>query len=189
MDNQKTLYVIPGYGESHEDNAYQDAILLAHNKGYIVKKIEISWDTDKVMDDYVAEALSQIKENEGEMVSGLGFSFGAYILALISPIINFNSLFFCSLSPYFKDDLINIPEEAKKELGEKFIKNIEKNVFPNISKAKAVFLVGENDWPQALDRTNKSFNLWQGQKEIVRIPNVGHDFGTPEYKNALSKVL
>ncbi len=189
MDSKKILYVVPGYGESCEEKAYQDIIQLAQNKGYVTKKIEINWDTDKVMDDYVAETLSQIKENEGEMVLGIGFSFGAYILALISPQINFHSLFFCSLSPYFNDDLVDIPEEAKNELGEKFIKNIEKNIFPTVSKAKAVFLVGEKDWSQALERTKKSFNLWQGEKESICIPNIGHDFDTPEYKNTLSNLL
>ncbi len=189
MDNKKILYIIPGYGESCEEKGYQEVIFLAEKKGYVIKKIEINWDIDKVMDDYIAEAFSQIKENEEEVLCGLGFSFGAYILALISPRIKFSSLFFCSLSPYFKDDMVTIPDEAKTELGEKFIKNVEKNIFPNKSKARATFLVGEKDWPQAIERAKKSFNLWSGEKQSISIQDIGHDFDTVQYREALSKVL
>ena len=182
-EENKILYVVPGFGETPRMKGYREIIKSAKQNGYAVFPIKIDWQENKTINEYAKEAMKAIKETTASSfsVSILGFSFGAYIVALLSKTIEFEKIYFCSVSPYFKDDMEYIPQEAKDYFGKKFMKSLSNQNFPNTSRAKAFFFVGGSDWPLAIERMEKSYKLWKGRKEKFIISKVEHDISDPFY--------
>lgn len=188
MHRKRRLYIIPGFGESTRSKNYKAVKKLAKNYGYIVKPLNIKWEERVVMSKYINELKKLLTANaESDYI--LGFSFGALILAAISSEKNFSKYIFCSMSPYFSDDIKNIPRESQNYFGKRFINDLKKISFPSENKNEAWFIVGKKDWTQAAHRAEKSYKLWQGKKRIIHVENAGHEMTSSKYIKALEKAL
>lgn len=171
---QLKLYIIPGLGQKPTDAPYIEITKLARKSGYATKLIEVDWNQAPNM--WLAKTKKQLNNSTKKDVI-LGFSFGAYIAAVLSPKIKSSKFIFCSISPYFLDDKKNLPKLAYKYLGEKLINELTKNKFPTASKSPAAFLIGDKDLEIVIERTKKSYRAWNGPKETVIVKNVGHALG------------
>ncbi len=184
------FFIIPGYGESPNGKAYRKIALAAKKKGHIPVPIEVDWRKNKSMSLYVKETKQKIrtslKNQKDKDIQILGFSFGAYIAALLTRKYYFQKIYFCSMSPYFKDDFSAIPTEWKKKLGKKMLQSLQKYKFPTTSKCSAVFLVGKKEPPISINRFHKSYRQWRGRKKKFIIEKSDHDIGNAAY---LKKVL
>lgn len=185
---KRKIYIIPGLGESTRKRCYIKIVEFAKKSGFSVVPINIKWKLDMYMDDFIRQANKEIPNNiKNDYI--LGFSFGAYITAVLSKKKKAKGFIFCSLSPYFKDDLNSIPDKSKKYFGKKMMNSFKKYSFPNKNKGSAYFLIGEKDWSIAINRMEKSFAIWSGKKEKYIVKNTGHDLSKKNYIDVLKKII
>lgn len=190
-------------GELPSQTKYQKIAAMAGKAGYKVEGIDIKWRTDMIMSDFVRQTEKQIKKilaKENRRVKAgqvkltvLGFSFGAYISAILSRKIKFEKIYFCSLSPYFKEDFILWPEKdlkkVEKVFGLRMFTDLKKNIFPKNIHTEAFFLVGEKEWAVILKSTPKHYKEWGGKKKLIFIKGVGHNIGHRKCLQALAKII
>ena len=130
----KVIYVIPGFTEQVKEKKYNSIIWIFKENKFKVIPVSISWKY-KTMDDYVQEFLTQFTQhNITDDIYILGFSFGAMISLIASTRVKIKTQFLCSLSPYFKEDLLQIKESWKGFIGKRRLENFEKLSFDALSK-------------------------------------------------------
>lgn len=185
---KKKLYIVPGFGESTRMKNYREVIKIGKENDFEIKPIKIIWDMDKNMDDYIKEVESQIPEMSKEDTI-LGFSFGAYIAYLLSNKKEFNNYIFCTISPYFKDNLKDIPQESKDYFGKNFINSLRKNNIHNGNKSNAWFLTGDKDWDLAIKTNKQASNKWSGNSNFILVKNCGHDLANLNYIKEVKKII
>lgn len=106
---KKIIYLIPGFGESHiKEKGWSKVAKLFEVNGFNPVHITIDWDktTPSSFSDYTKEFLQQFKKPKNTEVYVLGFSFGAIIAFLTATKTKPTALILCSLSPFFKEDLV-----------------------------------------------------------------------------------
>lgn len=184
----KNLYVIPGLGESLRYKNYHEVKRIAKETDIKIISVNINWEIGMDMSDFVMQAERLIPDQLDDSYI-LGFSFGAYIAAVISKKKKAEGFIFCSLSPYFKDDLEYIPSETVEYFDKKMMNSFQKYSFPETSKAKAWFLVGENDWSLAIARTKKAHRMWKGEKELVIVKEAAHELTNDNYVHEIQKIV
>jgi len=184
----KKLYIIPGLGESTRMKNYLEVIKFAKKEKFEVVSIKINWDTDKDMTDYVKEAEKQIPKNaEGDIL--LGFSFGAHIAATISKKVKFNKYIFCTISPFFKETISEIPKETKDYFGKKLVNSFKKFSFPKGNGSEAFFLTGEKEWPLAIKTNKKIAKNWKGKSKFILVKDSLHELSNKDYTREVSGIL
>ena len=182
------LYVIPGLGETTRSRNYSGLIHLARKLGFDVRPINIYWSQKKNMTNFLAEAEGKLpKDISKDYV--LGFSMGAYIAAVLSPNKRAKGYIFCSTSPFFKEDIKRIPKATKKYFGSKMINSFKKYSFPKNIPSRAWFLIGDQDWKIAIEKTRKIFKSWPGKKSLYLIKGAGHELNHSKYTERLEKIL
>jgi len=175
-------------GESIRASNYRDVILTAKKADLCVVPVNIDWGINMDMTDYINQADKKIP-NESVEDYILGFSFGAYISAILSKKKKMKGFIFCSLSPYFKENLKNIPEESKKYFGKKMMASFKKYSFSYNNQSKAWFLIGKKDWPLAIRQAKGSCNKWKGSKKLIVIKDAGHSLKHSNYIKALGRII
>ena len=188
MNKKKKIYIVPGFGESARMKNYRDVIRLSKEKGFEVMKIKIAWDMDKTIEDYLLEVSRQLPDvNEDDYI--LGFSFGAYITYILSQQKIFNGYIFCTISPYFKENLKDIPQDAKDYLGRKFMKSLEVYSLHKGTNSKAWFFTGEKDWELAIKVNKKASSIWKGESSFKLIKDTGHELSADNYTKEVGRVI
>lgn len=188
MKKKTKIYIIPGLGESVRNKNYREIIKSAKKAGFVVVPVNILWDQDMDMTDFVEQANKKIPDDSSEDYI-LGFSFGAYIASILSKKKKAKGVIFCSISPYFKEDLKEVPQESKDYFGKKMMSSFKRYTFPKKVMSDAWFLIGEKDWPLAISRAKRSFELWGGKKSLKVIKGVGHDLGNKKYSVVVEKII
>jgi hypothetical protein len=187
-DTIRKLYVIPGLGESTRMKNYRELIAFARAYGFSVVSVAIDWSDKMDMTDYIRQAENQIPNDISEDYI-LGFSFGAYISAILSKKKRAKGYLFCSISPYFKENIKDIPLESKDYFGPAFIKSLKKYSFPKNEEGRAWFFVGKKDWKLAIDTAKESRTKWEGRSALCLIPDAGHELSHPNYIKKLKEVI
>lgn len=182
------IYIIPGLGESTRMINYREIIKSFKKEGFEIVPINITWSTDMSMGDYINQANKQIPNlSDNDYI--MGFSFGAYIALILSKKKKVKGFIFCSLSPYFKENLKYIPKESVEYFGKKMIDSFKRYSFPAVSKSKAWFIVGEKDWPLVIKRAEESFNKWKGEKELIIVKKAEHELKHSNYIKEMKKII
>lgn len=188
MKKVKKLYIIPGFGESIRSKNYKHIIKNAKEFGFTIIPVNIQWNLHTPMSDFMRQAEEKISASTPEDYI-LGFSFGAYIAAVLALKKKIKGYIFCSISPYFKDDLKYIPKETKEYFGKVFINSLKKYLFPKGGYDHAWFLIGDKDWGIAIQRAHKAYKAWKGRKKIYIIKGAGHDLLNKNYVKQVKTIL
>ncbi len=175
----KILYIIPGFGETTKSVGYQNIINYAEEKGFVVISFDPQWKRSTIKN--WLEAFNKLVGKNIEDAVVIGFSFGAYIAALSAKNHRFSKIIFCSLSPYFKDDIQKLPALAHRMLGKKRIQHFSENSFPDNISTPALFIVGDKDMRFVIDRVKKSYKKWMGPKKLEIIKGAEHDINNDSY--------
>ncbi len=185
---KRALYIIPGYGESTKNKAYQEIRKIAMTKSYRVFGINIDWKRTGIID-WQNEALRIManKYEAGGVI--LGFSFGAMVSLYLAREFSFHKVYLCSLSPYFAEDLDLIPASSRKFFGTRRIQQFSRNSFRTPQECSASFMVGSEEWPVAIDLIKKRYKQWPGRKKILVIPGADHDISDARYLRAIARSL
>ena len=186
--SEEKLYIVPGFGETTRMKNYREVIEYAQKKGFCVTPITIGWDMDKNMSDYIKEVENQIpSKNEDDTI--LGFSFGAYITYMISKKKVFDNYIFCTISPYFKENLKYVPQESKDYFGEYFIESLKKYSIHKGEKNNAWFLVGEKDWDLAINVNKEAEKNWKGKSKFILVEKAKHELNHKSYLKEVDKII
>lgn len=187
MKKNKKLYIIPGFGESADSKRYKEKIInKLETLGLEVVTVKVDWDLDNI-DTAIQQVDSQIPNNSRDYI--LGFSFGSYVTAILSSKKKLKGYFFCSLSPYFKEDLLRIPQKWKDELGKKMVISLGQHSFPSKSKASAWFIYGDKEGKEVSDRAQSAYAIWKGKKELIIIKGVNHNLTSSKYSSAINELV
>jgi alpha/beta superfamily hydrolase len=182
------LYIIPGLGESTRMRQYRGVVQCAKGQGLRVVPVSIDWSDKMNMDDYIKQAEDKIP-NKVSQDYILGFSFGAYIAAILSSKKKARGYFFCSISPYFKENIKSIPEESKAYFGKDFMDSLQKHSFPKNGEGQAWFFIGKEDWKLAIEVAKDAYKKWHGKKKLFMISDAGHQLDHKKYEIAVNKVI
>ncbi len=187
----KTVFIIPGFRESAATKGYKEVASIFRKRGYQAVIISIHWN-HRTMTDYISQAKRAIgKEND---VILFGFSFGAIIAACIASESNVRSLFLCSLSPYFKEDLGGVPDSWKKFIGKRRLEDFSRRSFAKIASdidCPTHICLGEKEskaFP-SLKKRGMDASMRIKKSSMTVIPNAGHDLGDPAYQRGLSMLI
>ncbi len=184
----KKLYVIPGFGESTRSKNYRHIIKKAKEFGFTIMPVNIQWKLHTPMSDFVRQAKEKISASTPEDYI-LGFSFGAYIVAVLALKKRLKGYIFCSISPYFKDDLKYITKETREYFGKAFMNSLKKYSFPRGTRDRAWFLIGDKDWEIAIRRAHKAYKAWGGRKKIYLVKGAGHELSNKNYVKQIKTIL
>lgn len=191
----KTLFLIPGFTHSVKENAYKKVSAVFKKHGYTVIGFEPSWKRSTVSDQ-AATFISFVenKKINPDECAFLGFSFGAIIALIGAGKIKPKELFLCSLSPYFVEDMKDIPSRWRKIIGKNRMTDFEtmngKKISKKIVSATHLFVEGKEygEGPTVL-RRSKAIHKNIPKSNLTIVPNVGHDIGEKEYLTAIDKKL
>ncbi len=182
----KKLFIIPGFGETTKDIGYKKISALAKKKGYEVIPVDLEWDY-RVMTDWINTAKEKISvyEKDSELYI-LGFSFGAFAALDLSKEFNFKKILICSLStPYYKENLKQLPDSAKKWLGQRRLHDFKKYSIPKKISTNTYFFQGENEWVVARKQMTKIAT----KRSLKIIKGAIHDINNDLYIKTVTNIL
>jgi len=191
MQNKKTVYIIPGYEESHRRQpSYKKIAKIFQESGIKSIHIEINWHNKKPrrFSEYVQQFLMQYKKTKDTNIFVMGFSYGAVIAFLSEPKIKANGIILCSLSPYFKEDMKNLPEGWIRTWKKDFVdsdysfSDIAKDI-----KTKTYILAGKQEPKACLTRARSALRKIK-DSELILIKNVGHNINHKEYLEGIRDI-
>jgi esterase/lipase len=187
---KKTLYIIPGFGESVGMTPYPKIITVAKSNGYKVVTYNPKW-SHAVATDWIQGLNNKLKKEKSEHVSVLGFSLGAYTALSVAQNFHFKKIIVCSPSPFFKDDIRHMSRSAWKFLGKRRMQDFSKYRFPTNIKTEIVFMVGEMEKiPDSyMKNIDKRYRMCAGKKKKVIVPSAEHDLSSGDYLRAIEKEL
>lgn len=193
----KTLFIIPGFTHSVHQKEYKKVAAIFKRRGYTVIGFNPSWKRSTVSQQLDA-FLSFLKRKKPlHEFSILGFSFGAVIALLAAQTIKPKELFLCSLSPYFSEDIKDIPPRWKKFIGKRRLADFQtmncKTISKKISSKTHLFVEGKEykdgkEGPTVLRRA-KAVHKVIPESTLTIIPNTDHDIGRKEYIDAIQTML
>lgn len=187
---KKTLYIIPGFGESARMAPYPKIATIAKSNGYRVVTCSPKW-SRRVATDWIKELENRLKKEQAQRVTVLGFSLGAYITLNVARNFYFKKIIVCSPSPFFKDDIRHMGHSAWKFLGKKRMQDFNKYRFSTNIKSEITFMVGEkeNTPDFYMDNIDKRYRMWAGKKKKIIVPGAGHDIASGDYLKLIAKEL
>jgi esterase/lipase len=185
----KIVYIIPGFMQNTNLIGYKKIISFFKNQNFKIVPINISWKF-KTMKDYLKEFMNQFKRKNDDEVFLFGFSFGAMIAFISSKIIKPKMLILCSLSPYFKEDLIK-SKIAKKEVGKRRFNeflNYDFNKIAKEVKCKTILIVGKCE-PFNVFKKSLIANKKISNSKLIVVNNAKHDISQNEYLECIKKFI
>jgi len=188
MIKDKTIIIIPGFGESVENATYPVIKKEIKSLGYNVVFHQPKWKRNTIKK-WLSDFKEFLKKFEGIKPIVLGFSFGAYISIISAKDFRFSKIILCSLSPYFKDDIKNLPPIVYKILGQKRINDFKDYELPKNLGIPAIFLVGDKDINIVIQRSVSAYKKYKGNKKIIKIKGAEHDLNNKNYIDEIKKVL
>lgn len=189
---KRIAYIIPGLGESHtRQKGYDKIAKFFEAQGITPVHVEIDWHAKKParFSYFTQQFLKQYKKPRGAQVYVLGFSFGAMTVFLSAAKTKPTAFVFCSLSPYFEEDLKNLKPAWVKW----FRKSLEKSDYLFKESAKNIsapshFIVGSEESESCLKRA-RSARRAIPDSTLTIAKGAKHNISQKEYLAAVEKVI
>ncbi len=164
------IIIIPGFGERGTEAVYKKLKKNIQSSSDISIKFYVpEW--NKSVNMWV-EGLTIFMVNNSISIEEtiiIGFSMGAYITLISSQYNKYKAIHLCSLSPYFKENISFLPEEASAHFGKKKMLEFSYYELPTEILSESTFYFGDKDWDIAIDQAcelshkfNSSFILISG---------------------------
>ncbi len=181
-EHKKTIFIIPGYTEQATQTQYQPLCNFFEENQYLVQKPEITWKY-RTMSDYVSYFTDFYVQHKTDYNDVLGFSFGAMIAFISAPQLQPDSLYLCSLSPYFRDDLPGLKKTWLKQIGRRRVEHFRtldaKQLGRKIDMPTTIFC-GDKEDKSVMKRCTQTSQEVPNAKLVV-VKDAPHDIGHPNY--------
>lgn len=190
----KKIFIIPGFKQKINDTSFLWLKNFLKKNDFEALMFSVDWNY-KTMADYVYEFKQFYDKNKSKKNNYiLGFSYGAVIGLMTANDLKPTKVYLCSLSPDFKEDLINMKPWILKYIGKRRINEIKNRSGREIAKGlgtSVVIFYGEKEaekFPDIKKRCEETAHYAKNTKLIV-VKNAPHDISHPEYILALKKEL
>lgn len=189
----KKIFLIPGFKQKVNDTCFLWLKKFLKENNLNVLMVPIDWNY-KTMADYVAEFKKFYSKNKGDNNYIIGFSYGAVIALMTTEDLKPNKIYLCSLSPDFKEDLIEMKPWILRYIGKRRINEIKKRSGIKIAKELSIptiIFYGEKEaekFPDIKKRCEETARYAKNTKLVI-VKNAPHDISHPEYITALKKEL
>ena len=196
-----TVFIIRGYDLSGTatDPVFDDMTQQLEDKGYRVHRVDISW-LDITISQYL-EKFVQIYEKEKTYHNIIiGSSLGAIVTVLAAPIVNPNKVVVSSLSPYWKENYLDVPgvhERGLRKFGPDLTDDAGQNSWraciQNLidSGVEHIFTYGElekTEYPW-LPEFNKKIESEFSEIDLREIPGAPHSLHIPVHYQDIVNLL
>jgi len=195
----KTIFILAGF-DLHETTASPEFSQLRKglaDKDYNVVPVDISW-LRKSPSQYTGEFIRFYLKYRTDVNIIIGNSFGAVIVLLSAPEINPDTIYLCSLSPFFKEDKDKRSDaDSLKYFGKRRLEDLRqysadeaaKNL--NSTNIKTFVLYGEKEHLTSPDLVNRCKDTAAKIKNstLIEIANAPHDMSDNVYTLAIIDLL
>jgi len=185
---KKVAYIIPGFGESIKEKPYSQISSFFIKNGINPILIKINWKY-RVMSNYIKQFKKQAKIKNPNYI--FGFSFGAIIALICANEIKPKKLILCSLSPYFKEDLLKLKPSWIKLSGKRQLEDLKNYSFNKISKkikSKTILIYGDKEGKETKIKSREA-NQKIKNSELIVISNARHDISQKIYLDKIKEVI
>lgn len=195
----KTVFIIAGFDlhDTASDSEYDRLKKGLKNKDYNVAAVDINW-LRKTPSQYVEKFISIYKHHKTDVNILIGNSFGAVIAFLAASAIQPDTIYLCSLSPFFKEDRHKFPDSyAIKIFGKHRAEDLWSYSADEIAEAinhtsiKTFVLYGEKEHvtsPALVSRCQDTANKVKNSS-LVEIAGAPHNMSDSTYSDALINML
>jgi hypothetical protein len=192
-NNNKTFYIIPGFGMQAGHKSFKWLITFLEGKGFNVVKVPVDWNY-KTLSKNTLEFINFFNKNKGINNYVLGFSYGAVITLLSANIIKPKKIYLCSLSPDFKEDIKSMRKDIVKYIGKRRFADAytrEGKKFAKELNIPSVVFYGEAEgkkFPSLKARCAETAKLAQNSKLVI-VKDAPHEIDFPTYITAIKNEL
>lgn len=182
---KKSVFIIPGFRQKTTNKAYKTIARMLKKEGYTPIPVIIPWKNTTVTQN-TAYFLQEYKKNTAKKKYILGFSFGAVIAFLAATKIHTHGLILCSLSPYFKEDLIRLGIQKNSSLYQDFLTTRCKVLAKQIKAKHILMLYGTKETKPLISRVHYAFShIISNNKYLIPIQQTEHNIGGKRYLDSI----
>lgn len=188
----KTVFIIPGYKHQPQNKAYKTIARMLKSEGYSPISIKIPWKQTTISQntDYFLKKYKKINSRKKYI---LGFSFGAMIAFLASTKVSVSGLILCSLSPYFKEDLLKLDNDWSSSLMSQRYQDFSSlrcSRLTKQTKTKEIhMLYGLNEEKLLIKRVTRVYRqISLKRKYLIPIQETEHNIGDRRYLHTIHQV-
>ncbi len=195
----KTIFLISGF-DTNETAAGKDYRWLVEGlkrNNYNVISVDIKW-RRKTPSQYVKEFKTFYKNHKTKENIIIGNSFGAVVAFLSASELSPDSIYLCSLSPFFEEDKGKFPDKyAIRHFGKRRAEDLwsysASKVAEKINKTnvETFVLYGQKEHktsPNLVARAKDTAKKLKNS-ELIEVPNAPHNLEDKTYGSALIKML
>lgn len=192
MNKDKIVYIIPGFRHKPTNKAYKTLAKMLKKEGYKPVLITVSWKQTTISEN-TEYFLHEYKKIRAKKKYILGFSFGAMIAFLASTKVSPSGLILCSLSPYFKEDLLKASKKQASSITQEryhdFFGLRAKTLAKQVKAKQILMLYGAKESKLLINRVQESFyDILSRKKYLIPIQKTEHDIGDKRYLNTIHQV-
>src|SRR3989344_1106666 len=191
---RKTIFIVPGYRHRPTQRAYKEISKILKGEGYHTVPITMPWRQTTISEnmEYLVKRYKRIKSKKKYI---LGFSLGAMIAFIASTKVRSSGLILCSLSPYFKEDLLKVNDikfsaTSVKRLQYKDFQQLSSVALAKEIKAKKVLMLyGTKEAKSLIKRVTQTYKqISSVDKYLISIKETEHNIADKRYLTAIHQV-
>lgn len=190
MSAQKVIFVIPGFRQKSSQKAYKEISKMVRKQGYSPIVVNIPW-KNRTISQNTSYFLKKYRAVPSRKKYILGFSYGAMIAFIASTKVHPQGLILCSLSPYFREDVLKIHKNAVSTLMSKRYEDFEnlqsETLAKKVKAKKVLMLYGAEEARSLIKRVCKTFQeIPKTEKLMFRIKKTEHNIGNRNYLKTIN---
>jgi len=192
MTKIKPIFIIPGFRHSPKNKAYKEIAKILRREGYYPVLMNIQWRQTTISQN-VENFVKKFKKNTSRKKYILGFSFGAMIAFIASTKVSASGVVLCSLSPYFKEDLLKLNKNLLSSISVKRyndFSNLHCEYIAKQIKVKQIhMLYGAREARSLIKRVTETYDqITSVNKYLIRIKKADHDMGHKRYLDKIHQI-
>ncbi len=185
MVHEKAIFIIPGFRQLSTSKAYKEIAKILKSEGYFPILVAIPWKNSTISEN-VKYFLKEYKKIKVKKKYILGFSYGAMIAFIASTRVSPSGLILCSLSPYFKEDMLAIKSRAISSLMTERYRDFSKlhcaTLAKQIKAKQVLMLYGREETRSLIKRVTEAFGeVTLAHKQLIPIKKTEHNIADKKY--------
>lgn len=184
MVHKKTVFIIPGFRQRPQHKAYKEIAKILKSEGYRPVVVAIPWKKSTISEN-TQHFLKVYKKTRVGKKYILGFSYGAMIALIASTKVRAAGLVLCSLSPYFKEDVVKTRKNLSSLMMARYedFSRLHCETLAKRTKAKRILMLyGAQEAKSLIKRVTNAFDqIESSEKHLIRISKTEHEIGNKRY--------
>lgn len=192
MLEAKIVYIIPGFKHKPTNKAYKAIAKILKSQGFSSVLVSIPWRKTTISQN-TAYFLKKYKKLNSRKKYILGFSFGAMIAFLASTKVRTSGLILCSLSPYFKEDMVNADNNLASSVTKQRFHDFKKihcaTLAKQVKAKQILMLYGAKETKPLIKRVRKTFKqITSTKKHLIPVKETEHNIGDKQYLHTIHHI-